>query len=46
VLDTLIAALQTSAADCLIIDNKGLLALADRNPIVTPANFWAKHVGR
>lgn len=45
VLGTLIAALQTSTADYLITGDKDLLALADRHPIVTPADFWAKHAG-
>jgi len=45
VLGTLLAALQTSAADYLITGDKDLLALADRHPIVTPADFWAKHAG-
>ncbi|SDD70183.1 putative toxin-antitoxin system toxin component, PIN family [Aquimonas voraii] len=45
VLGTLIAALQTSAADYLITGDKDLLALADRHPIVTPADFWARHAG-
>lgn len=45
VLGTLLAALQTSAADYLITGDKDLLALAGRHPIVTPADFWAKHAG-
>lgn len=45
VLGTLLAALQTSAADYLITGDKDLLALGDRHPIVTPADFWARHAG-
>jgi putative PIN family toxin of toxin-antitoxin system len=45
VLGTLIAGLQTSAADYLITGDKDLLALADRHPILSPADFWAKHAG-
>ncbi len=45
VLGTLIAALQSSAADYLITGDKDLLALADRHPILSPADFWAKHAG-
>lgn len=45
VLGTLLAALQTSAADYLITGDKDLLLLADRHPIITPADFWAKHAG-
>ena len=45
VLGTLVAALETSAADYLITDDKDLLALAHRHPIITPADFWAKHAG-
>lgn len=45
VLGTLLAALKTSGADYLITGDKDLLALAERHPIVTPANFWATHAG-
>lgn len=45
VLGTLLTALQTSAADYLITGDKDLLVLADRHPIITPADFWAKHAG-
>ncbi len=45
VLGTLIAALQQSHADALITGDKALLALADRYPIRTPAEFWAAHGG-
>jgi predicted nucleic acid-binding protein len=39
VLGTLLA----SEAQYLITGDKDLLALADRYPIVTPAQFWARH---
>jgi putative PIN family toxin of toxin-antitoxin system len=45
VLGTLLAALKISAADYLITGDKDLLALADRYPIVDPAQFWATHAG-
>lgn len=45
VLGTLLAALKLSAADYLITGDKDLLALADRYPIVDPAQFWATHAG-
>lgn len=45
VLGTLIAALQQSHADVLITGDKALLALGDRYPIRTPAQFWAAHGG-
>lgn len=45
VLGTLIAALETCAADYLITGDKDLLALAIRHPILTPADFWARHAG-
>ncbi|MCB5363582.1 putative toxin-antitoxin system toxin component, PIN family [Pusillimonas sp. CC-YST705] len=41
VLLTLLAA----KAQYLITGDKDLLALADRYPIVTPADFWARHGG-
>lgn len=43
VLGTLIAALELSHADALITGDKASLALADRYPIRTPAEFWAAH---
>lgn len=43
VLGTLLAAL--SRADYLITGDKDLLALSERFPIVTPAQFWEKHAG-
>lgn len=45
VLGTLLAALQNARADYLITGDKDLLQLADRYPIVTPAEFWAAHGG-
>jgi putative PIN family toxin of toxin-antitoxin system len=45
VLGTLIAALRLSQADTLITGDKALLALSDRYPIRTPAEFWAIHGG-
>ncbi len=45
VLGTLLAARKTSGADYLITGDKDLLAMAERYPIVTPANFWATHSG-
>lgn len=45
VLGTLIAALEQSHADALITGDKALLALADRYPIRTPAEFWVVHGG-
>lgn len=45
VLGTLLAALETSGADYLITGDKDLLAMAERYPIVTPAQFWATHGG-
>jgi len=45
VLGTLIAALHSGQAEVLITGDKGLLALSDRYPIRTPAEFWAAHGG-
>ena len=45
VLGTLLAALKTSGADYLITGDKDLLAMAERYPIVAPAQFWAAHAG-
>jgi putative PIN family toxin of toxin-antitoxin system len=45
VLGTLVTALQQSRADALITGDKALLALSDRYPIQTPAEFWAAHGG-
>jgi uncharacterized protein len=45
VLGTLLAALNTTGADYLITGDKDLLALAERYPIVAPAQFWTTHAG-
>jgi putative PIN family toxin of toxin-antitoxin system len=45
VLGTLLAALKSPGADYLITGDKDLLALAERYPIVDPAEFWATHAG-
>ena len=45
VLGTLQAALSSSGADYLVTGDKDLLAMAERYPIVTPAQFWAAHAG-
>ncbi len=45
VLGTLLSAVKTSAGDYLITGDKDLLSMADRYPIVTPAQFWAAHAG-
>jgi putative PIN family toxin of toxin-antitoxin system len=45
VLGTLIAALHYGQAEVLITGDKALLALGDRYPIRTPADFWAAHGG-
>jgi putative PIN family toxin of toxin-antitoxin system len=37
--------LWASGANDLITGDKDLLALADRHPIITPAEFWARHGG-
>lgn len=45
VLGTLLAAIAKSDASYLVTGDKDLLAVADRYPIVTPAEFWARHSG-
>ncbi|MCS5693078.1 putative toxin-antitoxin system toxin component, PIN family [Cyanobium sp. FGCU-6] len=45
VLGTLLAALQLGSALVLITGDKALLALRERYPIRTPAEFWAEHGG-
>lgn len=35
--------LRASDASYLVTGDKDLLALSDRYPIITPADFWAKH---
>lgn len=42
---TLIAAIESSGADYLITGDKDVLAMADRYPIVAPAQLWAAHAG-
>jgi putative PIN family toxin of toxin-antitoxin system len=37
--------LMAAKADYLVTGDKDLLALAGRYPIVTPAEFWARHGG-
>lgn len=44
-LGTLLAARQSSGADYLVTGDKDLLALEERYPVVTPAQFWAAHGG-
>ena len=41
ILGTLLAA----GADYLVTGDQDLLVLADRHPIVTPADFWRSHGG-
>jgi predicted nucleic acid-binding protein len=36
-------ALLAAKAQYLVTGDKDLLALADRYPIVTPTDFWARH---
>lgn len=43
VLGTLLAARQNEGADYLVTGDKDLLVLAERFPIVTPAEFWKRH---
>ena len=45
VLGTLLSALETSGVDYLITGDKDLLVMAQRYPIVAPAQFWATHAG-
>ena len=45
VLGTLLAALQLGSAQVLITGDRALLALRERYPIRTPAEFWAEHGG-
>ncbi len=45
VFDTLLAALNASKSDYLMTGDKDLLAVADRYPIMTPAQFWSLHGG-
>jgi putative PIN family toxin of toxin-antitoxin system len=43
--DVVLATLIAAKADCLITGDAALLALADRYPILTPAEFAARHLG-
>lgn len=45
ILGTLLAAMKASEASYLITGDKDLLAVSDRYPILTPAEFWARHTG-
>lgn len=45
VLGTLLAAIHSGGADYLITGDKDLLVLADRYPVISPADFWTKHGG-
>lgn len=45
ILGTLLAAVRSAEADYLITGDKDLLVLADRYPILSPADFWARHGG-
>lgn len=45
VLGTLVAALKAGGADYLITGDKDLLVLADRYPVISPADFWRSHGG-
>jgi len=45
VLGTLMAAMQAGTIDYLITGDKDLLALSEDYPLVTPAEFWARHGG-
>lgn len=45
VLGTFIAALQSKEINYLITGDKDLLVLNERYPIVSPAEFWARHGG-
>lgn len=45
ILGTLLAAVRSAEADYLITGDKDLLVLADRYPIISPADFWARHGG-
>jgi putative PIN family toxin of toxin-antitoxin system len=43
--DTILATLVVAKADWLITGDAALLALADQYPIITPAEFAARHLG-
>ena len=42
--DVILATLVFAEADCLVTGDSDLLALADRYPIITPAQFAARHL--
>lgn len=44
-LGTLLAAVRAGNIDYLLTGDKDLLVLADRYPIISPADFWARHGG-
>ena len=39
----ILATLRAANADYLITGDKDLLALSERYPILTPAQFWSRH---
>lgn len=45
VLGTLLAALEIGHVNYLLTGDKDLLVLAERYPILSPADFWARHGG-
>jgi predicted nucleic acid-binding protein len=45
VLGTLLAAQRGRGLDYLVTGDKDLLAMGERFPIVTPAQFWSAHGG-
>lgn len=45
VLGTLLAALEIGNVNYLLTGDKDLLVLAERYPILSPADFWARHGG-
>jgi putative PIN family toxin of toxin-antitoxin system len=45
VLGTLLAAVQVGSVNHLITENKDLLVLGDRYPVISLADFWMRHGG-
>jgi putative PIN family toxin of toxin-antitoxin system len=45
VLGTLLAAQRSQGVDYLVTGDKDLLAMGNRFPVVTPAQFWSTHGG-
>lgn len=43
VLGTLITGTRSHSVDYLITGDKDLLVLAERYPVITPSDFWARH---